>query len=96
MHAEAATDAASGKMRGIRVAPGSDSSAFESAGLQSGDVIIAIDGVRLDNPQRREDVLEKIRNGAGATLLVERQGRAQRLGLDFARFGRLIGRETLE
>jgi len=96
MHTEAATDAASGKMRGIRVAPGSDSSAFESAGLHSGDVIIAVDGVRLDNPQRSEDVLEKIRNGAGATLLVEREGRAQRLGLDFARFGRLTGSETPE
>jgi general secretion pathway protein C len=94
MRTEAVNGGPTGGLHGIRVSPGSDSEAFQNAGLQSGDVIIAINGTHLDNPQRRQTILDQIRNAPGATLLIERGGHAQRLGLDFARFGKVTVRES--
>jgi hypothetical protein len=63
-----------GAMRGVRVYPGSNEQAFDDAGLVAGDLVIAVDGERLNDPARTSEILDRIGSTGGARLTVERDG----------------------
>jgi type II secretion system protein C len=63
-----------GTLRGVRVYPGSDEQVFDDAGLVAGDLVIAVDGERLNDPARASEVLDRIGSAANARLTVERDG----------------------
>src|SRR5579863_10324592 len=48
-------DSAAGKLRGFRAYPGRNRQIFNKLGLKAGDLVTAINGTALDDPQRSEE-----------------------------------------
>jgi hypothetical protein len=63
-----------GTLRGMRVYPGSNEQVFDDAGLAAGDLVIAVDDERLNDPARASEILDRIGSAASARLTVERDG----------------------
>jgi type II secretory pathway component PulC len=70
---------AGGQMLGIRVVPGQDISAFSHSGLIGGDVVVAVNGTKLDHSQ---DIWKQVSTGTPVTVL--RRGKLQDITLNFA------------
>jgi general secretion pathway protein C len=70
-----------GKMLGIRVVPGQDASAFTHSGLKGGDLIVAVNGTRLDAHDRGEEIWKQA--SSGSTVTVVRLGKTQDITLNF-------------
>lgn len=65
-----------GKIRGYRIYPGADPTLFQRAGLRPGDIVTAIDGIKLDNPVGTVRALNRLRKPREAVhLQILRQGR---------------------
>ncbi|MEJ0099950.1 MAG: type II secretion system protein N [Pseudomonadota bacterium] len=64
-----------GKVQGYRVRPGSQPAAFQRAGLQAGDVVVAVNG-------QRDDVMRVLRSERSARLTILRDGAEQELTLN--------------
>ncbi len=73
---------AGGQLRGFRVYPGRDRTLFARTGLQPGDLVMAINGAALDDPQRGVETLRGIGQGAPVTVTVDRNGQQQQLTID--------------
>ncbi len=73
---------AGGQLRGFRVYPGRDRTLFARTGLQPGDLVTAINGAALDDPQRGLETLRGIGQGAAVTLTIDRNGQQQQLSID--------------
>lgn len=58
-----------GKFLGIRVVAGKDRSAFNDSGLKSGDVILAINGNRLDESDKSQQMFRQLATGATVTVM---------------------------
>lgn len=63
-----------GRIRGYRIRPGRNAEAFESLGLQSGDIVTAVNGTRLDNPGRIMEIYRELGDATSASLEIERDG----------------------
>lgn len=74
------TDGA-GNMLGIRVVPGKDREGFVKSGLVGGDIIVSLDGAKLDSPDHSEEVWK--RAGTGSTVTLLRRGKLVDLTLEF-------------
>jgi general secretion pathway protein C len=61
-----------GRMVGYRVRPGRDTEQFERFGFKPGDVVIAINGVGLEDPQRALELYNQMRSATDATFTVRR------------------------
>lgn len=70
-----------GNMIGIRVTPGADRSTFVRSGLIGGDVIVAVNGTKLD-AERGQDLWNQV--STGTTVTVIRRGKTQDVTLNFA------------
>jgi type II secretion system protein C len=77
------------QLKGYQVYPGQQSTVFAQMGLQSGDVITAINGAPLNEPQSAIELLKQLTQGYAFTATVERQGKTQSIALD----GALITRD---
>lgn len=73
---------AGGSLRGYRVYPGRNRAQFSSLGLQPGDLVMAVNGAALDDPNRGLEILRGIGQGGAVTLTVERGGQQQQLTID--------------
>jgi general secretion pathway protein C len=73
---------AGGQLRGFRVYPGRDRTLFAGTGLQPGDLVMAINGAALDDPQRGVETLRGIGQGAPVTVTIDRNGQQQQLTID--------------
>lgn len=73
---------AGGQLRGFRVYPGRDRTLFARTGLQPGDLVMAINGAALDDPQRGVETLRGIGQGAPVTVTIDRDGEQQQLTID--------------
>ncbi|MEX2150756.1 MAG: type II secretion system protein GspC [Steroidobacteraceae bacterium] len=73
---------AGGQLRGFRVYPGRDRTLFARTGLQPGDLVMAINGAALDDPQRGVETLRGIGQGAPVTVTIDRNGQQQQLTID--------------
>jgi general secretion pathway protein C len=80
----AVTGGRAGKLRGFRVYPGRNPSAFLNSGLKGGDLVTAINGEPLNDPQRSQEIWNVIQTATGVDLTVERGGRRQELGVNLA------------
>jgi general secretion pathway protein C len=65
------------RLNGFTIADGADASVLDAAGLQSGDVILAINGIALDSPARIAALRGQLANAASAEVRFERDGAAQ-------------------
>jgi general secretion pathway protein C len=75
---------ADGKQRGFRVYPGPNAEAFGRLGLRPGDLVIAINGSSLDDPQRSTEIFNSLGSVAEARITVVRNGSQQDLLLNLA------------
>jgi general secretion pathway protein C len=77
-------DSAAGKLRGFRAYPGRNRQIFGRLGLKPGDLVTAINGTALDDPQRSQEVFNTIQTSDHVTVTVERGGQKQEITLNIA------------
>jgi len=77
-------DSAAGKLRGFRAYPGRNRQIFSRLGLKAGDLVTAINGNVLDDPQHSQDVFNTIQTSDHATVTIERGGQKQEITLNIA------------
>jgi general secretion pathway protein C len=77
-------DSAAGKLRGFRAYPGRNRQIFNKLGLKAGDLVTAINGTALDDPQRSQDVFNTIQTSDHVTVTLERGGQKQDITLNIA------------
>ena len=77
-------DSAAGKLRGFRAYPGRNRQIFNKLGLRAGDLVTAINGTALDDPQHSQDVFNTIQSSDHATVTIERGGQRQEITLNIA------------
>src|ERR1700736_4791440 len=77
-------DSAAGRLRGFRAYPGRNRQIFNKLGLKPGDLVTAINGTALDDPQRSQDVFNTIQTSDHATVTIERGGQKQEITLNIA------------
>jgi len=63
-----------GKLRGYRLKPQGDRSLFDTVGLEPSDVILAINGVELNNPAKGLKALRNLQRAKQINLTVLRNG----------------------
>jgi general secretion pathway protein C len=71
-----------GSLRGYRVYPGRNRAQFARLGLQPGDLVMAVNGAALDDPNRGLEILRGVGQGSAVTLTVERGGQQQQVTID--------------
>jgi general secretion pathway protein C len=84
MRTVASYDNAAGKLRGFRAYPGRNRAIFSKLGLKAGDLVTAINGTPLDDPQRSQDVFNTIQTSDHVTVTIERGGQKQDITLNIA------------
>jgi general secretion pathway protein C len=72
------------KLRGFRVYPGRNRAAFGNLGLRPGDLVTAINGTPLDDPQHGQEIFNTLQSSATAAVTVERGGQNVELSLNVA------------
>jgi general secretion pathway protein C len=77
-------DSAAGKLRGFRAYPGRNRQIFAKLGLKPGDLVTAINGTALDDPQRSQEVFNTIQTSDHVSVTVERGGQRQEITLNIA------------
>jgi general secretion pathway protein C len=77
-------DSAAGKLRGFRAYPGRNRQIFNRLGLKPGDLVTAINGTALDDPQHSQDVFNTIQTSDHVTVTIERGGQRQDISLNIA------------
>lgn len=75
---------ANGVQRGYRVYPGRNRAQFSKLGLVPGDLVLAINGTPLDDPQRGMEIFNTIGSAGQVNVTVERNGQTQELSLNMA------------
>jgi general secretion pathway protein C len=84
MRTVASYDNAAGKLRGFRAYPGRNRQIFNKLGLKPGDLVTAINGTQLDDPQRSQEVFNTIQTSDHVTVTIERGGAKQDITLNIA------------
>ncbi|HME38231.1 MAG TPA: type II secretion system protein GspC [Steroidobacteraceae bacterium] len=77
-------DSAAGKLRGFRAYPGANRMIFSKLGLKPGDLVTAINGTALDDPQRSQEVFNTIQTSDHVSVTIERGGQKQEITLNIA------------
>src|ERR1700676_4859694 len=77
-------DNAAGRLRGFRAYPGRNRQIFNKLGLKPGDLVTAINGTALDDPQRSQDFFNTIQTSDHVTVTLERGGQKQDITLNIA------------
>jgi len=77
-------DSQAGKLRGFRAYPGKNRAIFSKLGLKPGDLVTAINGTMLDDPQHSQEVFNTIQTSDHVTVTVERGGQKQDITLNIA------------
>jgi general secretion pathway protein C len=72
------------KLSGYRIYPGGRASigAFSQLGFRPGDLITAVNGTPLDDPNRGSEILDTLSSSASATVTVQRNGQTMDLNLN--------------
>jgi general secretion pathway protein C len=77
-------DSGAQKLRGFRAYPGKNRLIFSKLGLRPGDLVTAINGTPLDDPQHAQDVFNTIQSSDHVTVTVDRGGQRQDITLNIA------------
>jgi general secretion pathway protein C len=75
---------ANGKQTGYRVYPGRNRQAFTRLGLHPGDMVTAINGTPLDDPEHGQEIFRTLGSSPEAHVTVTRDGQPQDLVLNLA------------
>jgi general secretion pathway protein C len=71
-----------GQFIGIRVDMGDDRGAFVHSGLRNGDIVIAVNGAKLPDADRGQEMWKQV--STGSTVTVMRAGKQEDITLNFA------------
>lgn len=93
MRTVASYDNQAGKLRGFRIYPGRNRSAFNGLGLRPGDLVTAINGTPLDDPQRGQEIFNTIQSSTSASVTIDRAGKTIDLSLNIAQVANEANRE---
>ncbi len=63
-----------GQLKGYRLKPKGDRRLFESVGLQPDDIVIDVNGIKLNNPSSGLKAIRKLQNAKQVDIIVLRQG----------------------
>ena len=63
-----------GKLKGYRLQPQGDRALFDKVGLDPNDVIVELNGIKLNNPNRSLKALRKLQNAKSMDITVLRNG----------------------
>jgi general secretion pathway protein C len=63
-----------GRFKGYQLSPRGNPELFNNVGLQSGDIVIAVNGVSIDRPEKGLNALQKLVNASEVTVTVLRDG----------------------
>jgi hypothetical protein len=79
-------DGWSTKLRGFRIYPGRDASAFAKTGLRGGDLVIAVNGTSLAGLDQKagQQILDTMKASSQTTLTVELNGQTRDVTIDMA------------
>lgn len=69
-------------LRGYQVYPGQNAGVFSQMGLEAGDVITAINGAPLNEPNSAIEQLKQLAQGYVVTAVIDRKGKIETLSLD--------------
>lgn len=72
-----------GQLRGYRVYPGRERDAFQQLGLRPGDLVTAVNGVELNDPQKALQLLSQLSQASLVEVTIQRGGQTQSLSLNF-------------
>jgi general secretion pathway protein C len=75
---------ANGKQTGYRVYPGRNRQAFLRLGLRPGDLVTAINGTPLDDPEHGQQIFNTLSSSSEAHVTVQRNGQQQDVTLNLA------------
>lgn len=73
-----------GQLKGYRIYPGKDRSAFSAAGLRPGDLVTSVNGVQLDDPAKALQMLGDLGSAGQVNLVVERGGQTQNISINLS------------
>lgn len=73
---------AGGEQKGYRVYPGRNRAQFAKLGLMPGDLVTAVNGTPLSDPNQGLEMLRSVGEGSPVTLSVERNGQPQQVTVD--------------
>jgi general secretion pathway protein C len=93
MRTVASYDNVAGKLRGFRAYPGKNRAIFNKLGLKPGDLVTAINGQALDDPQRSQEVFNTIQTSDHVTVTLERGGQKQDVTLNIAQVASQASRD---
>jgi len=71
-----------GKIVGYRIRPGRDRDLFDSLGLETGDLVKAVNGSALSSPQKVMEIYRQMGDASSASLLIERDGQELTIDID--------------
>lgn len=63
-----------GKLKGYRLQPQGDRALFDKVGLDPNDIIVELNGIKLNNPNRSLKALRKLQNAKSMDITVLRNG----------------------
>lgn len=93
LRAVASYDNKAGKLRGFRVYPGRNRSAFNSLGLRPGDLVTAINGTPLDDPQHGQEIFNTLQTASSAAVTIERGGQNIQVSMNIAQIATEANKE---
>jgi len=84
VHVTPVMDLHTGKLNGYRITPGGRGSlgAFTQLGLRPGDLITAVNGTALDDPNRGNEILQTLSSSGTANVTIQRNGQSLDLNLN--------------
>jgi len=75
-------DKSTGDMLGFRVLPGRDRAGFDKSGLQTNDIITAIDGDKLTDLRSAMNIYRNKRDASQVSLMISREGSEVSIDID--------------
>lgn len=63
-----------GRMIGYKVRPGRKRELFDQVGLQTDDIVVSVNGIEVNEPQKVREVYQALKNATSADLQVMRDG----------------------
>jgi general secretion pathway protein C len=96
MRVGASVNNQSGQLRGFRIYPARNRLEFNKSGLQGGDLVIAVNGVSLEDQDRQlaQEIFGAIKSSAMAILTIERFGKTREVAVDLTQVATDASTET--
>lgn len=72
-----------GQLRGYRIYPGRDRTAFNAVGLRPGDLVTQVNGIQLNDANTALQMLGQLSQASSISVLVDRGGQQQVVNVNF-------------